>query len=99
MGTSNNKLWFMLLSQNERDLERIQVFPTLEKARQKMKKELLLQLGGSFDGYDEDDDYGLYETSAWSNPRSNWDWTIIQLAVGKMMKIKADFIRENACKE
>ena len=86
------KIQYMLLAQNERDLENIQIFKTITEAQRVMKNELLEKLHGSFDNYDEDEDYGLYATSAWSNPGSNWDWIIIRLTLDKNLNIKTDFI-------
>ena len=86
------KYQYMLITVNERDIMNIQIFPNIMEARHKMEIELLEKLYGSFDDYDEDDDYGINETSAWSNPGSNWDWTIIELSVDKNLKITTDFI-------
>jgi hypothetical protein len=82
----------MLISQNERDLDEIQIFPKLSKAQRTMKIALLQQLGGSFDDYDEGEDYGLNKTSAWSNPGSNWDWTIVRISVNTANSLKVDAI-------
>jgi hypothetical protein len=84
----------MLISQNERELVDIQIFPALKKAQNAMRNALLCQLGGSFDDYDEDEDYGLNKTSAWSNPGSNWDWTIVRLSVNTANNLKVEAIGE-----
>ena len=86
------KYQYMLITANERDIMNIQIFPNIMEAQSRMESELLEKLYGSFDNYDEDDDYGINETSAWSNPGSNWDWTIIELSYDKNLNIKTDFI-------
>jgi len=45
-----------------------------------MWSELLSQLG-SFEDHKPEDDYGLYELSAWTNHRKNYDWFIFRLKV------------------
>lgn len=80
---------YMLITYNERDLLEPKMFSTLEKARQKMISELLIQLGGPLEDYDEGDDYGLSSTMAWSNPGSNWDWRILRISVDKVLNMKA----------
>jgi len=86
------KYQYMLITANERDIMNIQIFPNIMEAQSIMESELLEKLYGSFNNYDEDDDYGITETSAWSNPGSNWDWTIIELSYDKNLNIKTDFI-------
>ena len=86
------KYQYMLITINERDVMNIQIFPNIMEAQNRMESEVLEKLYGSFDNYDEDDDYGINETSAWSNPGSNWDWTIIELSYDKNLKITTDFI-------
>lgn len=83
---------YMLLTRNERNLLTPQVFGTLGEAQRRMKNELLEQLDGSFKNYDENEDYGICDYSAWSNPGSNWDWDIIRLSVNKAQSVKAAFI-------
>ena len=85
------KYQYMLITFNERDIMNIQIFQNIMEAQSRMESELLEKLYGSFDNYEVDDDYGITETSAWSNSGSNWDWTIIKLSYDKNLNINTDF--------
>jgi len=82
------KIQYMLITINERDLDNIQLFPTLRETQHIMKNELLEKLGGSFNKYNKGEDYGLNKMSAWSNPKSNWDWKIVRLIGDKNLNIE-----------
>ena len=82
------KFQYMLIAQNERNIEDIQIFPNVAEAQHRMETELLEKIGGSFDKYEKGDEYGINRMSAWSNPGSNWDWSIIRLTSDNNFNIK-----------
>ena len=84
------KYQYMLITVNERDIINIKIFPNIMRAQNIMKEELFEQLDGSFDNYKKEDEYGFYETSAWSNPGGNWSWEIIELFWDKKFNIKLE---------
>jgi len=78
---------YMLLSNNERDMNDPKFFNILHKAQEEMMGELSKKLD-PLDDFTQDDDYGYDESSAWGNNGENFDWHIITLLVSDKGDIK-----------
>ena len=77
---------YMLISACERDII-TQMFPTLNKAQEKMREEMVEygrvpQEAFQNDEY-EGEEYGFDENSGWSNIKQNNDWIIIDVMTGE----------------
>lgn len=77
---------YVLICCREREIFVLGVYDTIEMAQLAMDADVKLTLNDIYDEYDDDDDCGIDNYSAWYNGKDNIDWKIEEIQIKAMAK-------------